>query len=370
MLVGPEGDPLLADLGPLDSLSADIAAAAGFVNRAARWAAAERLSERLLKPFADELATAKTVYLSPDGALNLLPFDLLPFAGADYWIEAQDVRLVSTGRALVQARGAPEASGLLALGGVDFERADETEPEIRTAAIPTEHALRSRSASRASGLEPFQPLPGSDAEIDALAAFYAAQTGEQTTLLRGPGAREDALKAAQTPRVLHLASHGFFREDDGRSQVNPMTLSGLALAGVNQSIRAAQGEAAELGGGAEDGVLWALEAMSLRLDGAQLVTLSACDTAQGVLDAGEGVYGLGRAFQIAGADNVLLTLWALNDDRARAFTADFYEHWLSGDHDDPAEALRATKLAWLGSPNPTRADPQVWAPYVLFQNGR
>nr|WP_254045110.1 CHAT domain-containing protein [Thiohalocapsa sp. ML1] len=101
-----------------------------------------------------------------------------------------------------------------------------------------------------------------------------------------------------------------------------------------------------------------------------MVTLSACDTGRGRVDLSEGVYGLVRAFQIAGSRHVLMTQWALNDPAARAFMEDFYARWLRPDADlHPAEALRATQLDWLDNADPVRAAPRYWAPYVLIERG-
>ncbi len=106
----------------------------------------------------------------------------------------------------------------------------------------------------------------------------------------------------------------------------------------------------------------------MNLEGTALVTLSACDTGKGEVDNSEGVYGLVRAFQIAGADNVLMTLWPLTDQLAEAFMADFYRRWFDPkNYDTPAEALRATQLAWIQSDDPYRHDPTYWAPYVLVE---
>ena len=154
------------------------------------------------------------------------------------------------------------------------------------------------------------------------------------------------------PRVLHLATHGFYLAGESRE---PMLLSGIALAGANR----------ELAGSGADGVLFALEAQGLNLDGTELVVLSACDTAQGSLDYSEGVFGLARALRTAGARNVLVTLWKLNDGEARDFMVAFYKTWLSQTRSDPAKALRDTQLSWLK--HDKLHDPRVWAPYVLVE---
>jgi CHAT domain-containing protein len=130
-----------------------------------------------------------------------------------------------------------------------------------------------------------------------------------------------------------------------------MLLSGIALAGANRKPA--------------DGILFALEAQGLNLDGTELVVLSACDTAQGSLDYSEGVFGLARALRTAGARNVLVTLWKLNDGEARDFMVEFYKTWLAQVRSDPAKALRDTQLSWLTQD--TRRDPRVWAPYILIE---
>jgi CHAT domain-containing protein len=154
------------------------------------------------------------------------------------------------------------------------------------------------------------------------------------------------------PRVLHLATHGFYLPSEVRE---PMLLSGVALAGANR----------ELEGKGADGILFALEAQGLNLDASELVVLSACGTAQGSLDYSEGVYGLVRALRTAGARTVLVTLWPLNDGEARAFMIAFYKTWLSQTRSDPAKALRDIQLSYLKDDK--LHDPRIWAPYILIE---
>jgi CHAT domain-containing protein len=92
-----------------------------------------------------------------------------------------------------------------------------------------------------------------------------------------------------------------------------------------------------------------------------------CDTAQGSLDFSEGLYGLARAFRIAGARDVLVTLWPLNDGEAPDFMKAFYREWLAQTQRDPAAALRAVQSSYIDSDNPARRNPHVWAPYILIQ---
>jgi len=188
-------------------------------------------------------------------------------------------------------------------------------------------------------------------------------------VLTGLDANERRLKSlAKPPRALHLATHGFFLSEQSDAPADdwqrPMVLSGIALAGANRGLEGEQGA------DGENGILYALEALDLNLEGTELVTLSACDTGKGALDRSEGVYGLVRGFQIAGARNVLMTLWPLNDPLARAFMENFYQNWLDPQgHRSPAQALRKTQLDWIGDDDARKRNPKYWAPFVLVERG-
>jgi CHAT domain-containing protein len=130
-----------------------------------------------------------------------------------------------------------------------------------------------------------------------------------------------------------------------------MLLAGVSLAGAN----------AALAENSDDGILYAIEAQGLNLEGAELVVLSACETARGVVDYSEGVYGLVRALRTAGARHVLVTLRPVGDIATRDFMTAFYEHWLGQTRSDPAAALRATQRDYIKNDRP----PDSWAPYIL-----
>ena len=150
----------------------------------------------------------------------------------------------------------------------------------------------------------------------------------------------------KAPEILHIASHGFFLEDLARGDAqaaaagNPLLRSGLVLAGANEAQN-----------GSSDGILTALEASSLDLWGTKLVTLSACDTGVGEIRNGEGVYGLRRAFLLAGAETVVMNLWPVSDYVARDVMVTYY----AGLHVGlgRGEALRNAKLAMMKTSSPT-----------------
>ena len=178
-------------------------------------------------------------------------------------------------------------------------------------------------------------------------------------MLTGRNATEGALKQVVGPRLLHLATHGFFLTDEPRKPgdkimaigENPLLRSGLILAGA-KNFR---------GGGDEDGVLTALEAAGLNLWGTQLVMLSACDTGVGDVRSGEGVYGLRRAFVLAGTESQVMTLWKVDDQSTSEITTEYYRRLLAGE--GRSEALRNVQLDFLG--RKTRQHPFYWASFIL-----
>jgi CHAT domain-containing protein len=183
------------------------------------------------------------------------------------------------------------------------------------------------------------------------------------SLLSGPQATEAALKRTVGPRVLHIATHGFFlgepdtavnnatRSINAAPQIaNPLLRSGLAFSGANL----------RRGDSNEDGILTALEASGLNLWGTKLVVLSACDTGVGEVRNGEGVYGLRRAFVLAGAESLVMSLWPISDFTTRALMTNYYRNLKQGL--GRGEALRQVQLDMLRH-NP-KLHPFYWANFI------
>jgi CHAT domain-containing protein/Tfp pilus assembly protein PilF len=349
LLLAGSDEPVVADLGPTSELRqpttelTDEGAAA--------------LYQRLFAPFEQLLAAVTTVYVAPDGILNLVPFARLKLADGRYFGERQEVRVLQSGRDLLRGDPDKPARGLLALGGVDFGAAATEAPKsdsVFVAAAPSSGVSGAIMRTAGSFRDGFARLPASGDEATQVKEWYQRlRKDEPAEVWSGADASKARLMAMTSPpRVLHLATHGFYLAGEARE---PMLHSGVALAGANH----------QLAGKSADGILFALEAQGLNLEGSELVVLSACDTAQGSLDYSEGVYGLVRALRTAGARNVLVTLWPLNDGEARDFMVAFYKNWLSQVRSDPAKALRDTQLSYLK--HDRLRDPRVWAPYILIE---
>ena len=195
----------------------------------------------------------------------------------------------------------------------------------------------------------FTDLPGTGKEVELLRSALR-QAKWQTHVYTEKEATESNLKNADNPVILHLASHGYFKPPEGESNsiAETMVRSGIALAGVNDS-----------GAEGEDGLLTALEMSSLNLDATHLVVLSACETGKGVVNNGEGVYGLQRAIHVAGAQHMVMSLWKVDDAATQQLMVDFYTRWIkTGDMRD------AFRLAQL-SLRKTHPQPYYWGAFIL-----
>lgn len=280
---------------------------------------ATRLAEKILPPALRAAISGKSrLIVAPDGAMALLPFRLLPVEeGHEFFLETRTISYIPSGRDLVHATGKKPTSisnGLLAIGAPTFDT------------TPTE-SVKARTARAGCGTveEPFLPLPGTQEELQAISsAARKASRAEPVTMLEGAHATKAAfLEQAPKARVLHLATHAYFAEEEclpvGFVEApprtmdpdalaflghNPFLLSGIAFAGANEREKA-------------DGILTALEITAMDLRNADLVVLSACDTGLGTLARGQELLGLRRAFAYAGAKNLVTSLCSVPDEETQ-----------------------------------------------------
>jgi CHAT domain-containing protein len=209
-------------------------------------------------------------------------------------------------------------------------------------------------------------LPGTQREVNLIDSLYA-QKAVSTKVFMSDEAIEEKIKEVKNPKTLHIATHGFFLEQEGGSEddsdkyvSNPLLRSGLILAGANSFISTGEiGAEVEL---QEDGILTAYEAMNLNLDETELVVLSACETGLGEVKNGEGVFGLQRAFQVAGADAMIMSMWTVDDDATQELMTNFYEEWLTTGDKQQAfiVAQKRLKDKWKA--------PYYWGAFVMVGN--
>lgn len=335
--------------------------------------AGQRLRELVWDPLREKIAGSERVLLVPDGSLHLVQFGALPGPGdsSRFLVEGGAALLyLSAERDVVEIQieplGKPASIDLLALGGADFgaSPAAETKPAGSTfrGGRPSCRSFRDRK---------FVALPASDAEAREVASLWRRSREShglprtRVDLLTGRLASEDNFKrSAPLARHAHVATHGFFlagqcAADAGAAAAaeNPLLLSGLVLAGANRR----QTTPADR----DDGILTAEEIGALDLGGMEWVVLSGCDTGLGEIRSGEGVLGLRRAFRIAGARTLVLSLWPVEDDASREWMQALYRRRLL-DRAGVAEATRGATLEVLARRQTEGASthPHFWAMFV------
>jgi CHAT domain-containing protein/tetratricopeptide (TPR) repeat protein len=333
---------------------------------------ARGLRQAVWEPIAADLAPASLIFVVPDGALHFVNLATLPEGAQGFLAETAPLfHHLSTERDL--ARGPAPAGpreALLAIGNPDFDRAESKGP-----VAPNE---RLQFRGQTPGCRDFRSLkfvslPGAAAEAEEIGALWKAR-GPSTLVLRGPEADEAAFKRlASKHSVLHLATHGFVLGDDcaatpasehlmdprglqGRS--DGLLISGLALAGANRRDQAPPQA------GSEDGILTAEEISALDLSHVEWVVLSACQTGVGTAVEGEGILGLQRAFTVAGARSIIMSLWPVDDQATLRWMRELYEGRLRGL--STAESVRQATLSQIARGRELRSTthPFFWGAFV------
>ena len=354
-----EGAPACVDLGEAKPIEAAVTRLRRGLSRAAGQNVpklARDLDALAMAPARKLLGNTRWVFLSPDGALNLVPFAALVDEGGRYLVESYAFSYLTSGRDLLRLRAeapAPRDKATV-VAAPDFDASGPAAPAGDDKA-KAERGVASRDLSGVS----FPALPGTETEARAVAGEL-----RPSRLFVGEAATEQAIKALRGPSVLHIATHGFFlldkpeprvapRADGSRPPItreDPLLRSGLALAGANPRKS-----------GADDGVLTALEVTGQDLYGTKLVVLSACETAVGEVINGDGVYGLRRALVLAGSRTQVMSLWKVDDAATQHLMTAYYRRLQQGG--GRSEAMRQVQLAMLAEGE--RVRPYYWASFIV-----
>jgi tetratricopeptide (TPR) repeat protein len=327
-------------------------------------AAAQKLRRLLWTPLARHIPKdCKTLLLAPDSVLTQLPWPALPTRKEGrVLLEDYAVAVVPHGPYLLEQLTSPtepekEKGLLLAVGAVQYDARPQA-PEKKTVV-----ALK-RAAEWGDRKDLWRELPGAAKELDKVCHL----AGKRPVLRLTGNQAGTARLLAELPeaRYVHLATHGFFADKKFRSilQVdeklfdrrsfrkgpppgvrNPLVLSGLVLAGANLPLPKDLKERSESDGG----ILTAETITGLPLHKLELAVLSACETGLGEVAGGEGVFGLQRAFHLAGARNVVASLWKVDDQATSALMALFYDK-LWRQKKPAIEALREAQLTLYHHP--------------------
>ena len=365
-VIRPAGDVQWSELGESQTIDDAVAEYRAALRDPARTDVAQlsrSLDQKIFQPLRESIGKASHLLISPDGQLSLIPFESLRDPQGHFEVENYSITYLSTGRDLLRMQTPrTSSSGPTLIADPDFGEPGRTliaqNSRVQKPAGP---ARRSTVVSDdLSGLY-FAPLLGTALEVRAIQSFFP-----EAKVLVGEQATKGALQSVIAPVILHIATHGFFLRDprenswttqksttrtghDSAKIENALLRSGLALAGANGK-KGAEGE----------GILTALEASNLNLWGTKLVTLSACDTGMGEVKNGEGVFGLRRAFFLAGTESLVMSLWPVSDLVTRELMTQYYAGLKKGL--GRSEALRHVQLTWLKRTG--RKHPFYWASFI------
>lgn len=370
------------------------------VSMASYRSASQPLRQLVWDPVATQLGAAERIFVVPDGRLHLVNLAALPLGDSDFLVDRFSFHYLSSERDLVPNPSDVEGEGLLALGGADYQDTTQfaalKEPRTQMARTASaELGGNEQDSTLRSGLAAcpefrtvvFPPLRGAGEEARAIASRWnevSESAWGSALLLSGGDANETRFKTdAPGNRILHVATHGFFLDgqcatmDVGqrgigglskaedrlpkaelmRTQQSPLQLSGLVLAGANHRASALPDE--------EDGILTAEEISALDLIGVEWAVLSGCDTGVGEIRIGEGVFGLRRAFRVAGVQTLIMSLWPVRDDATAEWMGALYEARLEGEVDTITAVTKASRAVLKRRrQDHTNTHPAFWAAFM------
>ncbi|MEZ5044097.1 MAG: CHAT domain-containing tetratricopeptide repeat protein [Saprospiraceae bacterium] len=344
-----------------------------------------QLYQLIWKPLEPYLKDIKTIYYSPSGLLHRINLAAIPLNGQETLGDRYQLSLLGSTRQLViKDTNQRVDQQAVVIGGVRYQT-DTTKMAISnksgsTAALSLPDILQFQADTTISDTrgDATGYLPYSTQEAVAITTSLET-AGYQVQLDTGYTATEEAFRQmgggkTLSPRILHIATHGYFYPDPQeknaqtdplpdespafQNSTHPMIRAGLLLAGSEQAYTTGKGPQDR-----EDGVLTAYEISQLDLSNTELVVLSACETGLGDIEGNEGVYGLQRAFKIAGAKYLIMSLWKVNDKATLEFMSSFYEQWLNKKRSIP-EAFRKTQT-FMKQQYPD--SPYLWAGFVLVE---
>ena len=337
----------------------------------------QELYAQIIDPIQPHLEAQTHLLISPDSYLNTIPFEALVNASDQYLVETYQISYLLSGKDIIkfsddmdERRSRRYRSPFTLIANPDYNLSAEGD----YSAIATA-ATNRRSVD--FGSPTFTNLPGTAQEassIESALPNVISLTQNEPT--------ESIIKQIHSPVILHFATHGFFLSDglaiaggsEGRSASldvistgesglsdsdraeNPLLRAGLVLTGANNP-----------GESGEDGILTALEVSELNLQGTELVVLSACETGLGDVSSGEGVYGMRRAFAMAGATSQIMSLWQVDDAGTSELMSLFYQNLMQDDQ-GRSEALRNAQFSLLNTG--TYQHPYYWSSFILSGDWR
>jgi len=330
------------------------------------------------KPLEKYLDGIEKVYISPSGILNKVSFALLRVDEQNLLIDKYNLKYVGNLKEIVLRRESKSKNKILTVsifGGINY---DIDTSNIKDVVLklsrgnneewnpPSNMILNNAPTTKVSK---WNYLPGTLIEANKIKSLFESNN-LKVNEFTGDEATKEALKSLNSknsPTVLHISTHGYFFPEPQKeykeigtstyvASDNPLFRSGLILAGANRIWRG--GDEIE---GVENGILTAYEVSNMDLMNTELVVLSACETGLGDIKGGEGVYGLQRAFKIAGAKTIIMSLWKVPDKETVELMELFYTNWLEKNmtkHKAFSEAQKEMRKKY---------EPYYWAAFVMVE---
>lgn len=300
----------------------------------------DSISSLILQKVIPFIINKDQLYIVPDGILHQVPFAALQVDN-QLLIDKYKLVQLSSSNSLVQGLAQPVLSEMTLIGGVNYDGNEKSD-----------------------SLASWSYLRGAEQEVESINKL-AKQHKIESHLIEHKEATEELFQSfsGNSPKVLHVSTHGFYEpySIEVKNMVSeaqdPMNRSGILMAGANQYWLKKKELFDE-----SDGIILAAEIANLNLSNTELAVLSACETGLGLTDGSEGVYGLQRAFKMAGVQQLLISLWKVPDAETAEFMLYFYDSWIN--NNDVYAAFRATQI-FMSKKYPN--EPVSWAGFVLIQ---
>jgi CHAT domain-containing protein len=305
----------------------------------------ERSYKVFWEPLQKELGVVSTIFLSADGIYNQLNLEAIPTPDGRYIIDNSNIVLVSNTKDIylnkVKSKSKSSENSAFMFGNPTFYLASSNNDE-------------------------WAALPGTEKEVSQLQSLLK-QKGWIANEYIENRALEETIKEMNNPKIFHIATHGLYKPTqevsleqalEGNEALlaqNPLMRTGLLLKGAGDLL-----DKTDYNYNMENGILTAYEAMNLNLDKTDLVVLSACETGLGDLQAGEGVYGLQRAFLVAGAKVLIMSMFKVDDDATQKLMLKFYQKWLISGN---------IRLSFIDAKKELRdeyPDPIHWGAFIMI----
>jgi CHAT domain-containing protein/tetratricopeptide (TPR) repeat protein len=297
------------------------------------------------EPFQKEIGQYATIFISPDGVYNQINLEAIPSPDGRYVIDNSNIVIVSNTKDLYlkkqKGKIQPSANNATMFGNPMFYALATTNKEI-------------------------PQLPGTEKEISELDQLLKGKGWKTSEYTEGE-ASEEKVKELNNPKIFHIATHGFYSPVADKSEIekmtesesqlaeNPLMKSGLLLSNAGEILSKTR-----YNYNMDNGVLTAYEAMNLNLDQTDLVVLSACETGLGEISNGEGVYGLQRAFLVAGAKVLIMSMFKVDDEATQKLILNFYRKWTNTGN---------MRLSFVEAKKELRVEypqPYFWAPFMMI----